>query len=299
MTEIDNHGYDQLLEGFGQQLDAAAAGAEARRGRAKRRSRGAAGVGLLLLGGADSGQLDVVAQARAALAPSNEIVHLVTTTHLGTAGGPEPRTGAPAVTEQWSAAAPPRWRVAIYIPTPTRTPGGKPVRNLDGLVTGHVQVSYANGTEAQYFQQVNTLQITTGLSDQGQRRSPDGPFGVEPVAQIRSMIEAGQLHDAGNGSIDGRAIRRLVGEAPHGARWTRGATSRPPAPIEYDVDASSYAPVRITIDESRTREPVGVKTPVEVIDVDTYELIPLNSTTASLLTIKPAGKPTVRHYRGG
>ena len=66
----------------------------------------------------------------------------------------------------------------------------------------------------------------------------NGPLGTDPVAGIRSMLAAGQLHDAGSGTVDGRAIRRLVGEElsrPQGFAHS-------PWPVEYDVDPTTYAP---------------------------------------------------------
>ena len=40
-------------------------------------------------------------------------------------------------------------------------------------------------------------------------------------------------------------------------------------------------------------------TPTQVVDVNSYEQLPLNDTTAALLSIHPAGNPTVvRHDQG-
>jgi hypothetical protein len=287
MTETDHHAYNRLLEDFGRALDAGAARHAATRRSRRHRSAGAlllAGIGagaLVLVGAGSHAQIDVVAGARAALAPAGPIVHLVTTGRSG--------AGATSTSQQWSASDPPRWRVAFSIPTPTTTPGGKPVGNLDGLVTGPMQISYGGGAEETYFQQPNTLEITTGLSNDGSHVAPRGPLGVEPVATVRSMLAARELHDAGHATLNGRAVRRLVGKESRG--------SNPPWPVEYDVDPRTGAPVRVRIEAPRATQPAGIGVPVIVLEVDTYQLLPLNSSTASLLRIQPSGKPTVSHRR--
>jgi hypothetical protein len=153
-----------------------------------------------------------------------------------------------------------------------------------------VQTSYGGGAEEHYIPSLNTLNIRTGVSEDGQRVSlSDGPLGADPVASIRAMLEAGQLHDAGSGTVDGHAVKRLLGEelnlqlrAPH-----------PPWPVEYDVDPETYAPVRFTAEEVGTSIPDNTGTPTQVVDVNTYEELPLNEDTAALLSIKPTGDPTV------
>jgi hypothetical protein len=296
MIETGHHGYDRLLEDFGRALDVGAARrADTRRSR-RRASAGAlvlAGIlagALVLVGAGSHAQLDIVAQARAALAPAGQIVHLVTTEHIETAG--RSGGGTASTSQQWSASDPPRWRVAFSIPTPTTTPRGRPVGNLDGLVTGPMQISYGEGTEENYSQQPNTLEVTTGLRDDGSHAAPHGPLGVEPVATVRALLAAGRLHDAGSGVVNGRAVRRLLGEEPRG--------SNQPWPVEYDVDPRTDAPVRVRIEAARAAQPAGIGTPVIVLDVDSYQLLPLNSSTASLLTVQPTGNPTVhrRHVSG-
>lgn len=289
MTETGHPRYDRLLEDFGRALDAGAIRHAGTRRRRRRVSAGALAIvvvgagALALAGAAPRTQLDVLAQARAALAPSGQIIHLVTTTHIETRGSSG--AGATSTSQQWSASDPPRWRVAFTIPTPTTTPGGKPVGNLDGLVTGPMQISYGEGTEENYSQQPNTLEVTTGLSNDGSRAAPRGPLGVEPVATVRSLLAAGKLHDAGRGTVNGRAVRRLLGKEPRG--------SNPPWPVEYDVNPRTDAPVRVRIEAPRAAQPAGIGVPVIVLDVDSYQRLPLDSSTASLLKIQPAGRPTV------
>jgi hypothetical protein len=292
MTDIDTQGYERLLADFGRALDV---GAQRHVGRRRDRRRASAGAALLvaiaagvLIASGGGSHLDVVAQARAALAPAGQIVHLRTTTHIETEGKPG---GSTSTAQQWSTASPPRWRVSTSIPTPTTTPGGKPVGNSDGLVTGAMQFSYGDGTQELYLQQINTLEVTTGLAAVGPQAAPYGPLGVEPVATVRAMLEAGRLHDAGSGVVNGRTVRRLVGAEPRG--------SNPSWPVEYDVNPRTDAPVRVTIEAVQAARRAGVGVPLIVLDVDSYELLPLNGSTVPLLTIRPAGNPTIHRYRAG
>ena len=117
----------------------------------------------------------------------------------------------------------------------------------------------------------------------------NGPLGTDPVAGIRSMLAAGQLHDAGSGTVDGRAIRRLVGEElsrPQGFAHS-------PWPVEYDVDPKTFAPVRFTVEQVGTSIPGNSGTPTDVVDVNAYEELTLNEATASLLSIRVSGSPTI------
>jgi hypothetical protein len=289
MTEIGHPGYDRLLEDFGRALEGGAA--RHARIRSRRRGIGAGaltllGVGALVLvfaGIAPRTHLDELAQARAALAPPGQILHLVTTTHIETSA--RSGAGATSTSQQWSASDPIRWRVAFSIPAPTATPGGKPVGDLDGLVTGPMQIAYRDGTEELYSQRSNTLEVTTGLPDAGSHAAPQGPLGVEPVATVRALLAAGRLHSAGSGAVNGRAVRRLLGREPRG--------SNPPWRVEYDVDLASDAPVRVRIEAPPAAQPAGIAVPVIVLDVDSYQRLPLNSTTVSLLKIQPVGDPTI------
>jgi len=242
----------------------------------------------------DGGRLDMVAQAKAALAPVGHVVHLVTTSHMEMRGGsraaivgPEAEAGEPRVAERWSASQPTRWRVAATVPSVTAR----------GTILERVQRSYGHGTEEVYLQLLNVLDVRTGVSeDSTQAGLREGPLGTDPVSRIRSMLEAGQLHDAGAGMVRGRAVERLVGyeaSPPLGAPHS-------PWPIEYDVDPNTYAPVRFTAEEVGVSFRGNAGTPTEVVEVNTYEQVPLNATTAALLSIRPTGNPTVvGHDREG
>jgi hypothetical protein len=295
MTETcDDTGYERLLEDFGQLLREAEAGPARRRRRRPPRAAVAglalAGIiagALLLTGTGSGGRLGVAAQAKAALAPPGLLVHLVTTSHMEMRGGsdaeivgPEAEQNTPQVAERWSAAAPTRWRVAATVP----------FVSANGAHPEATQLAYAGGTEELYLQSLNRLQITSGVREDGARVSlHDGAFGAEPVARIHAMLEAGQLHDAGGGTVDGHAVERLLGDEP----GLPPGGSAVPWPVEYDVDPNTYAPVRFTIEEVGVRFPSNTGTPTQVVEVDTYEQLPLNETTLALLSIHPAGSPAV------
>ncbi len=297
MTETRHDtGYERLLEDFGQMLQEA----ETRpAGRQRGRRRAAAGAlvltgivaGVLALMGASSGgRLNVVAQAKAALVPLGHVVHLVTTSRMEMRDGsqaeivgPEAENNTPRVVERWSASEPTRWRVAATVPYVT----------AHGAHPEQMQLAYAGGTEQLYLQSLNTLDITTGVNEGSARVSlSDGPLDADSVARIHSMLEAGQLHNAGSGTVNGHAVERLVGEELSSPL----EQAHQPWPVEYDVDPSTYTPVRFTVEEVGMSFQGNTGTPTQVVEVNTYEQLPLNETTASLLSIHPAGNPMVIHH---
>jgi hypothetical protein len=296
MIEPRRDGYEQLVEEFGRRLEAAGtrpiAGHRSRRAVASAVVLGVIAAGALALSGIGDGggRLDVVAQARAALAPTGQIVHLVTTAHTEMRGGShseivgrEAEENAPRVAERWSTTKPLRWRVASSVPIVT----------AHGTSIGPVQRSYGEGTEELYVQPLNTLNVRAGVSEGSPWVSMSaGPLGSDPVARIHAMLEAGQLREAGGGIVDGHAVKRLIGrelDAP-------GGTSHQPWPVEYDVNPETFAPVRFTVEEVGVRIPGNTGVPTVLVDVNAYEVLPLNERTASLLSIHPTGNPIVERH---
>jgi hypothetical protein len=80
----------------------------------------------------------------------------------------------------------------------------------------------SNTTEAGWEDEVGSLpdSIYTG--------APTGFVGSDPVRMLRKRLESGNLRDAGTAEVDGRTVRRLVGQG-----------------FEYDVDAETFEPVRM------------------------------------------------------
>jgi hypothetical protein len=265
--------YDQLMDGFGAQLARAGERMTVRHARRRLLTLGglaasgalAAVLVLLGVGGGGGGSLDVLAQARAALAPPREIVHLVVTSSLvGRAHG------RPLTTEQWSATDPPRWRIAVD--------------------DGRQQMAYAHGAQRVYFRPRNTLSIYRGYSDRGVPSKAPGMFSNDPVAGLRAMLAAGKLRDTGEATVDGRTVRRLVGEMriPEG----RGALVQR---TTYDVDPRTFAPLGGTLEFDLAR---GHRVTMR-FHVDRYERLPLTAENAKLLTIRTnaATKVTVHDLK--
>jgi hypothetical protein len=267
---------------FGRRLEEAAAVPRRRRPRVLLLAGPAVGAALvltalllLLPGGSTTRRLDVVAEARAALASQDDrLVHLVVAQHVEAA---HPRADfhsaiPPVTTEQWSATAPVRWRVAYVNPPGVVRHGNQPV-----------EVAYADGVEEEYHPDTNTLRRTTGT---GAHSAPAAfPLGTDPVAQLRALLARGELHDAGATTIGGRDVRRLVGVR---TREFNGkiATGR----IEYDVDPTTYAPVRARIEPAfPIRESDRI---VAVLDFRRFERLPLTAQSVAALKIHP--KPGVR-----
>jgi hypothetical protein len=252
----EDHRYQQLMDGFGAELARAEARMTARRVRRRRLTLGglaatAALATVLVLLGIGSGggrSLDVLAQARAALTPPREVVHLVVTSSL------VGRHSRPLTTEQWSATDPPRWRIAVD--------------------DGRQQMAYAHGVQCVYFRPRNALSIYRGYSDTGVPWKAPGMFGNDPVAGLREMLAAGKLRDAGEVSVDGRAARRLIGEM-------RIRRSDFVQRISYDVDAKTFAPLGGTLVFLLAH---GHRVTMR-FQVDRYERLPLTAENAKLLTI--------------
>jgi len=150
--------------------------------------------------------------------------------------------------------------------------------------------------EELYVQPLNTLSVQTGVSENSAwTRLAGGPLGADPVARLHAMLEGGQLHDAGSGTVDGHTVLRLVGQEL--SPPLRSAHS--PWPVEYDVDPETYAPVRFTVEEVGMNFPGNTGVPTQVVDVNIYELLPLNERTTRLLSIHPVGSPTIERHQAG
>jgi hypothetical protein len=255
----DDHRYQQLMDGFGAELARAEARMTARRVRRRRVTLGglaasgalAAVLVLVGIGGGGGRGLDVLAQARAALAPPREVVHLVVTSSL------VGRHSRPLTTEQWSATDPPRWRISMD--------------------DGHQQMAYARGVQRVYFRPRNALSIYRGYSAKSVPSNAPGMFSNDPVAGLRAMLAAGKLRDAGEVTANGRTVRRLVGEMRIPER--SGAFVQR---TTYDVDPKTFAPLGGTVVFLLAH---GHRVTM-AFHVDRYERLPLTADTTKLLTIR-------------
>jgi hypothetical protein len=277
-------------------------------------------VAVLLLDPGDDGKLDVLAEARAALPDQDEIVHLETvTTSTLVDASPEAQARfeefashhqddyAPRHFEQWSTAG--RWRVASDSRTLDRKwfdgpPNAAPFRiNADDLdriglidrVTGPMQEAFDGKTITLYIQQLDAALVfrAPDVSTRSGVTFPGGFFlgsptllGSDPVTYLRDALDRGNLSDAGPGEVDGREVRRLVDDS---------------GIIEYDVDAETFAPVRVRMfgrwaGEADSDQPLEKM--AEDVSFEVYETMPVDEETAKLLEIEPDSPPTVVEASG-
>lgn len=232
---------------------------------------------LLLPGGSTTRRLDVVAEARAALAPQDgEITHLVYVSDIASGDRHATATIPRVTTEQWSAAHPARWR-ATWVQPPNVTPHGGE----------RIEIAFARGTEREYHRQANRLRVIRGL--RGSQVPRVYPLGADPVATLRALLASGRVRDAGETTIGGRAVHRLVGTRARSFGQRRVTTS-----VEYDVDPATFAPVRAKIE---LPAPATAHRIFSVLDFRTFERLPLNAANAKLLTIQPRPGAKVRTIR--
>jgi hypothetical protein len=312
---MSKEAYHRYLTEFGARLEAAAPPTP--RGR-----RGwvvgavvvaAAIVALALFLAAPSGdkRINVVAEARAALPSSGELVHfkMVSTNSLVDADDAarqrfdefareHPRDYEPRYFEQWSADN--RWRIATTAVVDPQEFAGEPYFpgfyisdqelqriGLTHELDGPTQEAYDNGIDSLYIESLGVI-VRSNLEEGGWKDeevgsspggiytgAPQGFLGSDPVTTIRKRLESGDLHDAGAAEVDGRSVRRLVSDDfEHDG-------------FEYDVDAETFEPVRVRVftnwvggDPQAPPERMA-----QDADFEVFETLPLNSETEDLLKI--------------
>jgi len=272
----NDNALDDYLDAFGARLESAAAPrptAERRVPRLALLASTAAATALaitavaLLLPGGTTRRLDVVAEARAALAPHpDELTHLVVRQRLAGAKAFQPELAS----QQWSATKPVRWRVAYAMPSSsTNHPGQR------------VEIAYARGVEHEYYPKINHIRRVRGVKV---HPAPAAyPLGTDPIAALRAMLAQGTLRDAGTVKVGDRDVRRLVGTRSRSFSPAKGAP-KVTSKVQYDVDPDSFAPVHARIEMAR---PPGADALYVVLDFDTFERIPLNAESEKLLHIHP------------
>jgi hypothetical protein len=237
--------------------------------------------------------LDVVAEARAALGQPGQLVHLVVRqSNLPPPGAKHYKVPPPSTSEQWSTSAPPRWRLAFSYPDPKKQPGGGTVGDAHGPIVGAVQVAYADGVQSTYYQERNTLRRISGFADNGPAATVPGatPLGNDPIATIRGMLARHQLQDAGEATVAGRVVHRLLGE-----RTRRFGKESVTTTVEYDVAPDTFAPVQARVELPLPVRATGLpaRNPSIVLRFLTFERLPLTPVNRRLLEIQPVGRPTV------
>lgn len=269
----------------------------------------AAALGAVGLLGRGPGGLDVVARARAALVSHGEILHVATRTtrRSGGAGGAAQRTTVMR-TERWSAEAPARLRATRQLLAGPRGPGPVYVDDYAGRTFRstssdsrdlHVTVVPRRLAPVMAAQRLAVENISSlGMM-----------AGADPVRALRRMLDDGRVHAAGEVELHGRRLLRLV-YRPRAGAAERGTYFRESAdrgsleasfPIEYLVDAETFAPVRVSYGrrmpntgQARPRTPSGFAT---TIVFEAYERLPLTAENERLLRIDPSGLDVVRDPR--
>ncbi len=238
-------------------------------------------------GGGGSG-LDVIAEARAALTPSDdEIVHLVIATSFVTPDGPQ----EPQTSEQWSAINPARWRLINTAASFREVRPGQPLDPDAQSFTDRLQQSYRPGDFRSFMPHGNDMSVLLGPGADERSRVPSalGLGDGDPVTELARMLGSGQLRDTGTVQSEGRTVRRLAGTL------TGVHADGTPRRVVFDVDPDTFAPLAgsasVTLGSAgRTTTRFRVKR---------YERLPLDDKTAELLRIPTNPDTTVVAERGG
>ncbi|MDQ8043501.1 MAG: hypothetical protein AAGC46_02745 [Solirubrobacteraceae bacterium] len=293
MTQRDP--FDDLADRFGDHLHRAETrhDGETRRRPVRLRRIALAGGGLavagtaaaLVIGIGGGSSLDVVSQARAALSPEGVIVHMQIA--YGKLGQPDDPATNREVREVWTATNPIRWRFDQTVAQWSYDHGGK-----NGHPTGRYttdQFAYADGKQTNYTANENTLQVVSGSSIEKYSTVPPAwpgmPEGQDPVQALRTMLASGTLTSTGRATLYGRSVLKL-----HGRTKANRTVGMPSFPVEYDVDPSTFEPVRMVITATGMGPGDGKVDPVYVVWFRTVERLPDTARNAGLLTVHaPAG----------
>lgn len=228
---------------------------------------------------------DVVAEARAALGNSGEIIHVVSRMSYTSTGVPElappilrDEEGRPLGrmsdrSERWTALDPLRERTRYTI---VPEGGGEPHTTDITYGDGVMQVSHSWMDKLQ----TDNLSEEKYESVRGEL-SPTQP-GADPVAGVRELLADGRLKTAGEEQLDGRRVLRLVGEQ---AQRVPGTEKFPAIKVEYLVDAGTFEPVRITYDDVIVDRDKVVGSLRRVVEFDLFERLPMTSANEALLRI--------------
>ena len=280
---------------------------------------------LIVVLAAPSGEnkVNVVAEARAALPSAGELLHVSTVSTVSLVGAGEgaqerfdeftlrhPDAYAPGYFEEWSADG--HWRVAV--PAGRASPEMLAAhgfhlsdQELQGIgltheVTGPTQEAYADRVDSLYVEKLGVI-IRARFQEAGSAGADKmgsapgaiytgAPFiGRDPVATIRGQLDHGLLRDAGSAEVDGLSVRRLVTKS-----------GEPDVvPVEYDVDAQTFEPVRFRTFGHWVGPPNSAYPPermAEDVDFKVFDSGPLNSDTEQQLKIQAPPGTTVVDAHG-
>ena len=227
---------------------------------------------------------DVVAEAREALGTSGEIIHLLTRLDYTVDGAPpasnvvlDDDQGRPLGhlsdrTERWTALDPLRERSRFTI---VPEDGGAPHTTDYIFADGVAELRHS------WTDKVQTEKLSQAQYERVRGELSPGQPGADPVAGVRKLLADGDLTAAGEETLDGRRVVRLTGEEPS----PNGTAQRPfpPRKIEYLVDATTFAPVRITYDDLVEDGGEKVNALRRVITFEVFERLPMTPENEALL----------------
>lgn len=246
-----------------------------------------------------TGPVNVMARAQAALPAEDELVHYAvrvqSVRRIPTRGATRfeaPSRCVAPPTEVWQTKNANRWRALTPSNSICRS-DGTPVSVPE---TDGVEFAWNHGTSSWYTRGRSTMQIVSGYplnSSAGVVPVAITSVGTgDPITVVRKLLAEGDLRSLGDRTLGGRKVRRLLG--------TRTMTRHDIFTSErytYDVDPSTFEPVRITrVSRSRPADTTNrcgrrcraIKVPQTItLDFENYERQPLNSDTQKLLTINP------------
>lgn len=242
-------------------------------------------------------RLDVVAEARAALAPHDGILHTLVIERSASFEGGRRISETPGVqdhtrVEQWTMTRPPRWRT-VFTRIPKQTTAARRLAREGDFAP--LEVAYGGGTYSSWDHGSRVARRTTGYSDKGQVAKPIGiAFSSVPrsIDGVRRMLERGQLEDAGTATLGGRPVRQLR---------QRGDAARRRATTELFVDPTTFTPVRITtrfqpfVRQAKVPARIRSSEVRTVVDFVIYERLPDSPEQRRNLQITPP--PEVRVWQ--
>lgn len=249
----------------------------------------AAGIAaVLVVGIGSSGKLDVVAEARAALVPSGQILHLEVLVDPKTiAGGREIQERGQAAlvqrVEQWSTDDPVRFRTKYHASRETSKFPGHPRTHLQS----QIEIAWADRASTYYDADRGSMNTVTKLNPNSSASKLKAlPGADESLGDLKGLLDRGRLADRGFATVAGKRVRRLTGKTDKD--WGGAGT------VTYDIDPQTFAPIRITVQMQRPngRLPDGRMRPsrwtmIWTATIVKYERLPLTAQTEQLLRIHP------------
>ncbi|MEN0014017.1 MAG: hypothetical protein AAGC46_11665 [Solirubrobacteraceae bacterium] len=260
----------------------------------------AAGITAALALGIGGKGLDVISEARAAVAPGAYVLHVRTEARWPDAS-PGGAKGMTTINDTWSATSPMRWRVRQSFTDDQVRRGG--ASDMPRSSTPE-EFAYADGAQSTYDPRGKLMSVITGFSPTGVVSRPPTVVAMvgagahaasDPVATIRELLDRGDVRDIGTASVDGHAVRRLVGIVP----LSKG---QPKLGVEADVDASTFAPVRLRYHPlasglrkwSQQARLTWAALGAFEVHFTAYERLPVTPATEALLKIHPAPGTKIR-----